>query len=65
MIPGESSCPEGSEYVWQRGIGSGGILALASCSIFLNRYGILKVVPGESSCPEGSEYVWQKEVRGV
>ena len=20
--PGESSCPEGSEYVWQRGVGS-------------------------------------------
>ena len=20
--PGESSCPEGSEYVWQRGLGS-------------------------------------------
>ena len=23
VIPGESSCPDGSEYVWQRGVGDG------------------------------------------
>ena len=36
MLPGESSCPDGSEYVWQTGVESlqGGVTAAKGWRLF-------------------------------
>ena len=52
MLPGESSCPDGSEYVWQRGVESlqGWVTAAQSWPLFWERKNHLRQCYEKPQC---------------